>query len=353
MLFNLIMALFFYLIIQFFSNGFIDEIVYNKDIAAEQKAFLSVRSFGLFISAIFLSINAFFLASGKTWAILVSTGTFAFTNIIFDYLLVFGIGPFPEMGIKGAALASVLGEISAVIVLIIIAFRTGIAHEFELFKRLEITMAQVRRLLVVGFPLMVQGFLALATWTIFFIWIEHMGKYELTVSQNIRSVYFLAFVPIFGFGATTKTYISQYLGNMQSDQIRSIIQKVQLLSVSSLLIIFHGALLYPAELISLINPNEAYTAESGNILRLVFGSILIYAFMSPYFQTINGSGNTRITLIIEIFAIIIYLGSAYWFIKVLSWEITWVWLVEYVYFITLGVFSLAYLRLFNWRKRMF
>lgn len=353
MLFNILMAGVFYFIIYFFSNGLIDEIVYNKEIASQEKDFLSIRSFGFFVSAIFLSLNAFFLASGKTWAILLSTGLFAFTNIVFDYLLVFGIGVFPEMGIKGAALASVIGEVSAVIVLAIIAVKKGFTKEYQLFQHLEITRAQIKRLLTVGVPLMLQGFLALATWTIFFIWIEHMGKFELTVSQNIRSVYFLAFVPVFGFGATTKTYVSQYLGNRKGDEIKSIIRKIQLLSVGSLLLIFHGAIFYPSELISLINPDEVYASQSGSVLRLVFGSILIYAIMSPYFQTINGSGNTRITLLIEILSVLIYLGSAYLFIKVLKWNITEVWLVEYIYFISLGLLSVLYLKLFNWRKRMF
>ena len=353
MLFNLLMATLFFAVVFFIVPTLVDSIVVDDDIAAEEKLFLSVRSFGFFVAAIFLSLNAFFLAIGKTWVILFSTVTFALSNIIFDYLLVFGIGPFPEMGIKGAALASVIGEFIAVIMMISIILFGKTARPYELFKKLEIAGYHIKRLLVVGAPLMIQGFLALATWTVFFTWIEQIGKYELTVSQNLRSVYFLAFVPIFGFAATTKTYVSQYLGNNQSHEILSIIRKVQLMSLLFLLVTFHGALIYPTELIALINPAESYLVESGSVLRLVFGSILIYAFMSPYFQTINGSGNTRVTLIIEITAIIIYLSFAYLFIKVLKWSIVEIWLVEYIYFGSLGILSLFYLRYFNWRKKLF
>lgn len=353
MLFNLMMATLFFGLVYFVIPSLVDSIVVDVNIASEEKLFLSVRSFGFFIAAIFLSLNAFFLAIGKTWVILFSTITFASCNILFDYLLVFGIGPFPEMGIQGAALASVIGEFIAVLMMISIILFGKTARPFQLFKKLEIVRYHIKRLLEVGAPLMIQGFLALATWTVFFTWIEQIGRYELTVSQNIRAVYFLAFVPIFGFAATTKTYVSQYLGNNQYYEIKSIIRKIQFLSIVFLLVTFHGALLYPSELISLINPKETYLAESGTVLRLVFGSILIYAFMSPYFQTINGSGNTRITLIIEIAAICIYLGSAYLFIKIFKWGIVDIWLVEYIYFCSLGVLSLFYLRYFNWRKKLF
>ena len=202
-----------------------------------------------------------------------------------------------------------------------------------------------------GLPLMIQGFFALATWTVFFTWIEQSSSYDLTVSQNIRAVYFLAFVPIFGFGATTKTYIAQYMDKKEPSLIPITIKRIQILTILFLLVFFHGALLYPETLISLINPNEAYLEDSADILRLVFGSILIFGFTTPYFQTINGSGNTRVTLIIEITAIVIYLVFAYLFIKVWNWNIFPVWLVEYIYFGSIGLFSILYLRFFDWRKK--
>jgi Na+-driven multidrug efflux pump len=347
------MSALFFALVYFFLPNFIDQIVENIEIADEEKKFLRIRSWGFFVAAVFLALNGFFLAIGKTWVIMVSTITFAVSNIIFDYLLVFGVGIFPEMGIEGAALASVIGELFAVMVMLAILFGKQFHISYTLFQAYAVTKSQVNRLLKVGLPLMIQGFLALATWTVFFTWIEHMGRFELTVSHNIRSVYFIAFVPIFGFGATTKTYVSQYLGHHQGDQIKSILRKIQLLSVACLLLLFHGALFYPTQLISLINPDEAFTAESGAILRLVFGSILIYAFISPYFQTINGSGNTRVTLIIEILSILIYLSAAYTFIKILELHIVEVWFVEYIYFGTIGLFSILYLRLFNWKKKVF
>lgn len=198
---------------------------------------------------------------------------------------------------------------------------------------------------------MLQGLIALSTWTVFFTWIEQMGTYELTVSQNIRSLYFLAFVPIWGFASTTKTYVSQFLGNNDLQGIRIIQKRIILLTLAFLVLFFHGALLYPETLIRMINPNETYVQESADILRFISGSVIIFGIGSVFFQTINGSGNTRYTFFIELVAVILYLALSYFLIKVYNLSIYWIWSVEYIYFISMAGLSIAYLSLSSWHKK--
>jgi putative MATE family efflux protein len=348
---NILLSCIFFVIITFVVPQALLSYSLNKDLAQEQLDFLTIRSIGFFMAAIMLTLNAFFMAIGKTWVILLSTLIFALTNIVLDFILVFGTDTIPAMGIKGAAWASVLAELCAVLFLLFLLLRSPQRKEYKLFSNFNIAIYQLKQLIKVGSPLMIQGFFALATWTMFFTWIEQIGTYELTVSQNIRSIYMLAFVPIFGFGATTKTYVSQYMNQNDPVIIKKIIRRIQLLTVLFVAVFFHGALLYPETLITLINPEQAYVSDSIHILQLVIGSIFIFALITPLFQTINGSGNTMITLIIEIASIITYLFTAYTFIKVWQLPISQVWLVEYVYFGTIGLFSILYLRFFNWSKK--
>ena len=199
---------------------------------------------------------------------------------------------------------------------------------------------------------MLQGSLALGTWTIFFIMLEQRGLFELTVSQNIRSIYFLAFVPVWGFAGTTKTYISQYLGGQQENKIPIIQKRIQLLTTGFLIFFFHGAILYPEALIGIINPEDAYIDMSAQILRLISVSIILYGIISVYYQTILGSGNTMYSLIIEITTILLYLSACYLFIQVLNFEIFWIWTVEYIYFGTIGIMSVLYLRNSGWKNKI-
>lgn len=348
---HFIIALLLFLIIQFVMPDMLYAYSKHKDLALLQIDFIEIRGFALFFAMITLSIQAFFLASGKTWVVLIAAIITASSNILLDYLLIFGKWGFPEMGLKGASLASTIADGCGMIFLIFYLVFSRERKELELFSHFSINLPSLKELFRIGSPLMFQGFVALATWTVFFTWIEQIGKFELTVSQNIRSIYFLAFIPIAGFAGTTKTYISQYLGRGDLQSMKTIQKRIQLLTVIFLFICFHGAIFYPEKLISWINPAEAYIHKSAEIMRFITVSIFLFGLFSVYFHTINGSGNTMITFSIEVICVAVYIITAYILIKVLQLDILWIWSVEYVYFGTMGLLSILYLRFFDWKKK--
>lgn len=323
----------------------------NAELGQLQVDYIQIRSYGFIPSTISLVILAYLTSTGKTFLILVNSIVIASANIALDYGMIFGNFGFTEMGLEGAALASTLSDfIGLIFLLIAIAFQKS-ARKHEILTGIKVKWSTIKKLFTVGSPIMLQGLTALLTWTIFFFWIEQMGVFELTVSQNIRSLYFLAFVPIWGLGATAKTYVSQYMGKKDFDSVILAMKRIQLLTMISLFVIFHGALFYPEKLIALINPEEEFIQTSAETLRFLFGSMMLYGFVSVYFYTISGSGNTRFTFYIELIAVLTYLVSAYLFIKVFNWDIHYVWTVEYVYFGVIGLLSIAYLKFFNWKKK--
>jgi multidrug resistance protein, MATE family len=351
-----IVGLVLFCILQFVIPHYIVDYSLNKELAFAQIDFLNYRSYGLGFGVITLSMQAFLVAKGKTKLIFLSAIITASCNILLDYLLIFGEMGMPKMGIQGAALASTISEGIAALFLVICFFSiywTNIkALNLKMLEELEPSLKVVKSILKVGSPLMLQGFMALGTWVLFFTWIEQIGSFELTVSQNIRSMYFLTFVPIQGFAGTTRTYISQYMGANKTEFIPVIQKRIQLLTLLALVFFFHGALLYPETLISWINPNPEFIAKSKEILFIILPSLVIYALYSVKYQTIVGSGNTSASFIIESICILSYIIGAYLLIKVYVLDIKYVWLVEYIYFGCLAVCSLVYLHFFNWKKQI-
>ncbi|MBM3164775.1 MAG: MATE family efflux transporter [Bacteroidetes bacterium] len=345
------LAAFFFTLLQTVVPTIIQGNALSAEVAELQGVYLKYRSFGLFFAMITLLLQALYLAQGRTRLVLSAALITAGGNIVLDYLFIYGIGVFPELGVAGAGLASALADALGMSFLLAVTLVSRMNRPYELFQKKRNISAEVKALLKVGTPLMLQGFFALFTWTIFFVWIEQMGQFELTVSQNIRSLYFLAFVPIWGFASTTKTYISQYIGAGQQESIPLIQRRIQRLTLIFLLIFFHGAIIYPRALISIINPHQEFLAESSAILQLIIGSILIFGIVSVYFQTILGSGNTVASMTIEIVSVTIYMVFAYLFIKVFKFDIYYVWTVEYIYFGTMGALSLLYLYFFNWKQK--
>lgn len=346
-----ILALLFFVLLRFLAPIIIPQITQNQDLAAAEIDFLSIRSFALFFGIISLSIQSYFFALGKTWIVLIGAGIIAITNIILDACLIFGNSWFPEMGLEGASLASTLAEGIGMLYFMIAISIHSKKINYSIIGKWKATFNDFMISLKVGLPLFFQSFFGLATWTIFFTWIENRGSFELTVSQNIRSLYFLAFIPLYGFAGTTKTYISQYLGNGKAHQLKEIQRKIIILSILFMVLIFHGAFLYPEKLIRLINPAEEFVSASATILRFVAFSILIYSISNVFMQTISGSGNTKITFLIECIGCGIYISYAYIVLRVVEIDLFWVWSIEYIYFIGLLIMSLVYLKFYNWRSK--
>ena len=349
---NFMIAFVLFLIIQLVMPDLLNYYSKHKDLAHLQVEFIHIRGFALFFAMITLSIQAFFLAIGKTWVVLIAALITASSNILLDYILIFGEWGFPSLGLKGAAWANTIADACGMLFLVIFLIFSKERKKLKLFAHFSINLPSLKELFKIGSPIMFQGIIALATWTIFFTWIEQIGKFELTVSQNIRAIYFLAFVPIWGFAGTTKTYISQYLGKGDLDSLKIIQRRIQLMTVISLFIFFHGALFYPKQLIGFINPAEQYIDKSAEIMRFIAGSIMMYGLFSVYFQTINGSGNTMVSFTIEAIFVAVYTLTGYLLIKVFQVDIFWIWSVEYVYFGCMGLLSILYLRFFDWKKKI-
>lgn len=339
-----------------FAQTLLPDIIYgyakHPEIAQAQVDYISIRSYGLFFAMLMLPVQAYYFAFGKSWVPLVSAIVTAVGNIVLDYSLIFGNFGFPEMGLKGAALAATISDGLSALFLVSFLFLSKEHIKRKLFKQFRLLKTTFIEIFRLSMPIVFQGTVALSTWTIFFIWLEQMGKFELTVSQNIRSVYFLAFVPVWGFAAATKTYISQAVGAQRIEDIRTIQWRIQLLSLIFMLITFHGSFLYPEAIISWINPQEAFIEKSADTLRYVSLSMFMFAYFSVFFQTINGIGKTQITFLIEAIAVGLYALSAYLLIKVWHMDIVYVWTVEYVYFGSMGLMSIAYLKLVNWKQKL-
>lgn len=128
----------------------------------------------------------------------------AVTNIILDWLLVFGIGVFPEMGVRGAAIATVAGQFLAMFYLIIILFlkNTGIKISFKGFKFKFEVIKEIYKVGLSGIVMQAVGSLTVAL--INFI-IKTSGAYGgdvSTAAQTVYGVYYkmqsFVFMPVFG-----------------------------------------------------------------------------------------------------------------------------------------------------------
>lgn len=331
-------------IFYFLSEPLIMQLVKSKATGNDMTEFLKYRSWGIIFAGFHASLSSLFIGIGKTKVVLISTLVMAISNIILDYALIFGHFGFSSLGLKGAPIASSISELLAFFVYIYFIQFNDRFKEFKL-KIYTFHKAINASLFKLSTPLMLQGFMALSGWLVFFTLIERkMSPHDLEVSTIVRSLYFLAFIPTFGFGATTRTYVSYYLGKNEANQIGLIQRKIIFLNLLSIIILCHGALLYPEFLIPFVNQNPEIIKDTSQVMQLIMGSLILLSIVTVWFNAVAAIGKSKQVFLIESISMFAYLIACYLFIVPLKFSIVAVWSVEYVYFGLLGLCSFLYLK---------
>jgi putative MATE family efflux protein len=346
--YGLLVLLFF----KWISPMFLDEIVRSPAILSGSKEFIDIRSYGIIPAFLNFTFIAFFVGITHTRMLTYSMLILSGVNVILDYTLIFGHFGFPEMGIQGAALASVIAECCTCVYFVTYLFfnKKDYPKTYQLFRLPKVDLHHIRSIFAVSWPIMLQNFMSISSWFIFFIIIEQMGENELTVSHIIRSIYMVLMIPLFGFSNATNTLVSNYIGANRHQEVLLLIKKVVVLSVVCTFIALLANIFFPREIISLYTTNPLIQEAAYDTLQVINFSMFFFCTAFIVFSGVTGTGNTKVSLLIESINITIYLSSAYLIVYYLNPSIDQVWYSEFIYFTFLGAMSWWYLRTGKWKK---
>ena len=271
-------------------------------------------------------------------------------NVVLDYILIFGKFGLPEMGIKGAALASVISEIVALLYFMYyMKVKTDI-RKYRLLEDFNFNLKKQVRILKIAGPIMLQNFMALSTWLSFFMIIEQIGEQELAISHIIRSIYMVVMIPLFGFSSAASTLVSNLMGEKRVHEVTLLIRRIVAFSVSTTAIFIPFLLLFPRQIISVYTTNITLITGSMNLIPIICGAMLFFSIAFIAFSSVTGTGKTLVTLGIEFTSISIYLTTAYLFAIKYNQPLTIVWSTEFIYFGIMGLLAILYLKWGKWKN---
>ncbi len=339
-----------YILLRYISIDILKFAVNSDVIYEETIGFMKYRSAGIFFAMGNMVLRAFYVGLQKTRIITYSTFVLAGVNILLDYMLIFGNLGAPEMGVQGAALASVIAEATALVYFIVYTFFTIRFDDYDLFRFKSPDFNRLYNILRIAAPIMIQQFISLSVWFAFFLLIEKIGEMALAVSSIIRSVYVILMIPVWGFATATNTLVSYIIGQNKVEQVMSLIFKIAGLTVIGILCIVSIGVLFPTAILS-IYTNDAVLIDMGrSVLYMVSFGVLFLGVGFIFFNGISGTGKTNVSLAIEIVVLCIYLVYTYTVIFVFDANVTFAWSSEVVYGILMAGSSLLYLRTGKWKK---
>jgi len=351
-------------IVQFFILFFLipevlDVFISHDEVRVYMKEFITYRSFGFFFYALTLILNSFWSGIAQTRVMIWTTTITAIVNIVLDYGLIFGNLGFPEMGVKGAALATSIAEAVAFVFILIYTLynydkyhQSSPASSYRLKEWLKQGSWRYSSVLIkLGGPISLQMLLSLGLWGVFYGFVETMGESELQASFIVRQMYMLVYISIGGFSTTAKTYISGLIAERRQHDLRKVIVRLMVLNLCGVIFFSHGLWVYPYFIAEQFTDNVLTIQQTVDTMHIVLPAMLTFSFTSILLATVEGSGNTVAGFLVELITVIIYIVAAYAMVFPLKWPVHLVWTADYVYFILIGLFSWLFLYNGKWKYK--
>lgn len=310
--------------------------------------YLSYRAFGIFFAFINFTFIAFYVGTTKTKILIYTTLIMMLVNVFLDYALIFGNFGLPALKIKGAAIASTISEATAMIFFISYTYKSIDIKKYQLFQFKKIEIPVFKRILKVSSPIMLQNFLSISSWFIFFIIIEKIGEKELAISHIIRSIYMVLMIPLFGFSSATNTLVSNLIGQGKNNKVLTLIKRVTILSLLSTTLVLLLNIFIPEQIIGFYTNDIQLIKDTLPTLNTISFTMFTFAIAFIQFNGVTGTGNTKISLLIEFITIAIYIATTYYIALILKASLPIVWYSEVIYFSLLGSMSFCYLKWGNW-----
>ena len=340
------------LILMYFSAAPLIRLLITSDsIYGATYEFFTWRIWGFLFAFVNVMFRGLYIGITRTKVLTMNAVVMALVNVVLDYALVFGELGLPEMGVRGAALASVIAEASSLLFFLLYTYYKVDLKKYGLNRFGQFDLSMVLRILRISCFTMVQYFLAMAIWFVFFMALERLGQRQLAVANIVRSVYVVLLIPVQALSTTANTLVSNLIGAGGSSGVVTLLHKISRMSFLIMVVCVGLCVAFPGSILSVYTNEEALLVESVSALYVVCGAMLIASLANVYFNGISGTGNTQAALVLEVFVQVFYALYIIVVGMVIQAPVDVCFTTEVIYYVLMLGSSLIYLKKPKWQNK--
>lgn len=318
-------------------------------VIAKGSGFTRVMLAGNATVVMLFMINAVFRGAGDAAIAMRVLALANAINILLGPCLIFGIGPFPKMGIVGAAVATNIGRGTGALYALSRLLRSG--GRFEIKRHhFRLEPAIMLRLVRLSGTATFQVFIGMASWVGLVRIISSFGTHAVAGYIVGMRVIVFALLPSWGMSNAAATMVGQALGAKKPDRAERAVWKAGLYNV-----IFLGSVgllfvLFARQIIGLFTHDPNVVPYGVDCLRIVAYGFLFYAYGMVLTQSFNGAGDTWTPTILNLFVFWLWeLPLAWVLAKVVGLGTRGVFLAIMIAFSTLAIVSALIFRRGKWK----
>lgn len=335
----------------FFSNTLFDLIGHSPSVRAMEVKYFNILTVGAGLVVLGSAMACFYTGRGLTWTVMVVHMIGAAVNIPLDYCLINGIGPFPELGIVGAAIATVTAYAMIVGMLVLLIFSPKNQASFGTWKNRAFDRELFGRLMRYGLPSGIQFFLEIFGFTFFIQMLGRLGDLELAVSNIVLSIELLSFLPMVGFHIGNATLVGQAIGRGRPEDGTYSTTSALHITLGYMTLVAAAFIFAPEPLLTLFRADQHPPAHYTEIMHLgvvLMRFVAVFCFFDAlnliFSGAIKGAGDTRFIMwTIAALSVGVMIGPVYFAVEVVGAGLYTVWALATIYVCALGVaFMLRY-----------
>lgn len=345
------MALVMFTLSRLLSPWILSHVVASPRVCEAAVSYINWRVFGFFFSFVAIMFRAFFVGTTQTKTLTLNSIVMVTSNVVFNYILVFGKLGFPALGIAGAAIGSSLAELVSMLFFIAYTTRRVDCRKYGLNRLVSFHWLELKQIMNVSLWTMVQNAVSISTWFLFFIFIEHLGERALAITNIVRNVSSIPFMTIIAFASTSSSLVSNLIGSGESRYVMPTIrQHLRLCTCIVWPLILLIACL-PTYVLRIYTDMPDLVEAAVPTLWVLCSSYLFQCFGFIYFQSVSGTGDTRSAFLLEIVALTCYLVFIVTVILLMKQDVAICWFSEHVYAGAIGLLSYLYLKKGSWQRK--
>jgi len=267
--------------------------------------YLQIQMIGFLSFALTSTVTASLRAVGDSKTCMIYNLIANVVNVIFNWLLIYGNLGFPELGVAGASLATVLGQVVAFIIAFIVIIRGNgfLKLEFKLgFKPDKVVLGNM---INIGLPAMVEQLLMRAGMIIFAKTVASLGTTAYATHQVCMNIQALSFMTGQAFAVSATTMMGQSLGKRRTDMAQAYCSRTRKVGLVFSLLLAVVFILFGGEIVGLYNSDPEIIRIGGQIMLFV-------AFLQPFQSSqfiiaggLRGAGDTKATAIFTFITVLL------------------------------------------------